>query len=127
MTLTEYIPAFLGNIYDYLGWSGSTVNFIISDVLESLQLNSESDSTDIKSLHAVARIKSLEKALTDLSIDYTYSADGSSYHRSDVYNQVLGLLETAYSDYQNGNGINLATFDKVDDPYNPASYASWWS
>ena len=123
MTLSEYITSYLGTIYSYLGWSATEVSFIVSEVLEELDITSESD-TDSKALHQVAKIRSLERALSDLSTDYTFSADGSSYQRSNVFNQVQALLEKAYAEY--GQTITVAEFDITDDPYNPASYDAWW-
>lgn len=124
MTLSEYIPSFMGNIYNYLQWSsGSQVSFIVTEVLEDLNITSE-DETDIKTLHAVAKIKSLEYALRDLSTSFKFSGDGVSVDTTSVYDQVQNMLSLAYADYQPAIVVGKVTYKS--DPYNPASYEDFW-
>ena len=124
MTLSTWIPSYMGKLNDYLAWDdGSQVDFIISEVLEELNINSE-DEVDEKTLHAVAKVKALEFALRDLSIGFKFSGDGVSIDPTSVFEQVQNMLSLAYSEYQ--PAIVAGKINYTNDPYNPATYEDFW-
>jgi len=123
MTLSNFIPSYLGEIYNYLAWSSTQVDFIISETLEFLNITAE-DDVDSKTLHAVAKIKSLEQALKDLSTSFKFSGDGVNVDTTNVYEQVKENLANAHASYQ--ETITVGTIEYKNDPYDLASYEGWY-
>lgn len=131
MTLSTYAQDFLGNLYSYLDYSGSTLSFIVDETLEAMDLTSETEITasNTKAAHAILRVKALEQCLNDLSIDFKISADGSSYDRQQVFDMVQKRLETAYADaesYLPETKIVVGEVDYTENPYDIKTYVNWW-
>jgi hypothetical protein len=127
MTLSTYIEDFLGNLYSYLDYSAGDVAFITDETLEALNISSESEASS-KSLHAIARVKALEKCLNDLSVDFKVSTDGNSYDRQQVFDMVSKRLESAYADaetYLPENVIVNGEITYPDNPYKIETYIEW--
>lgn len=128
MSLSAYIPSFLGNIYDFLSWDSTKVDFIIEEVLEKLDITAETD-VEATVLHAVAKYVSLENALNDLSISFKFSADGGSYDRQQVFDMVekrFNDAEVEASKYLPSRVMTVSTIDFQNDPYNVDSYENFW-
>lgn len=106
MNLKDYIQSYLGKFGDYLGWTFE-YSVIVDDCLEVYGVATEVEATDTKKLHAIARYKTWEKVLVEVSQDYNFSADGGNYSRSQIYemakqNYLLALndAQTYLSEYQ---------------------------
>lgn len=89
MTLDEYITAYLG---DLILWTDNS--FLIAEILESYGVDSESDATDTKKLHALTKYFCWKQMMLYLSQSYDFSADGSSYKTS----QMFDFAEKQYAD-----------------------------
>lgn len=119
MTLKTYLTERYTNIGNQLGWSSSDFDLIVSDTLEVLDITSEAETSAIK-LHAVSVYLLWKKALETVSLDFDFSADGSSYKRSDLHAQVLKNLAMAESDamvYLPNYQIEIGTLTNTEDPY----------
>jgi len=79
-----------------LSWTDATYNNIVTDTLEYLGIATEAE-VEAKILHAVGKMVLFEKALSDVSLDITFSADGASYNRSDLHAQLTKQYEDAAS------------------------------
>lgn len=97
MALADYITSNFGQIKSQLGWSDSLqISAITDKALEWYGVSTEAEATNAKKLHAIADLAVWRQALNDVSLDYDFSADNASYHRSqqskmisDNYNQAL--------------------------------------
>lgn len=129
MALSDYIQSFLGNLYDYLAYDASDIDFIEDETLEALGITAESQSTS-KAIHAVARKLALEKVLVDLSTDFSFSADGSSYKLDEVTKNVQERLLIAQGEAEQylDDGANVIVQGNVEysqNPYNVKTYVNW--
>jgi hypothetical protein len=124
MALSDYITSYLGTgLYDYLGWDSDAIDFVVNEVLEALDLETEDQADNLRDLHAVAKVFALKKALRDLSLDYDVSMDNSSYHRSQIFAQLETQLQEAYSEYP----AYIKTYElDTNSPYDIKTYDAWF-
>lgn len=96
MTLTAYITANFRQIKSQLAWSDSLeITAIIDKTLEFYGVATEAEATDTSKLHALADVAVWRQALTDVSLDYNFSADNASYSRSQQADMIRENLEGA--------------------------------
>lgn len=93
MTLTTYLTDRYSTIYSALGWTEYTS--IIEDTLELYGVDLEAEATDLTKLHRLADYSVWKQALTDVSLDNDFSADGASYSRSQMHKMILENLSKA--------------------------------
>jgi hypothetical protein len=99
MALADYITNNFGQVKTQLGWGDSTTLVtIVAKALELYPAASEGAATDSTKLHALADVAVWRQALNDVSLDYDFSADQSSFKRSqqaDLIRQNLAMAENA--------------------------------
>jgi hypothetical protein len=99
MALTDWLQARYATIGTQLEWESDTYDLIVEDTLEALDISAEGD-VDAITLHKVAVYQLWHKALNDISLDITYSADGASFNRSDLHKQIRQNVLDAYAEAQ---------------------------
>lgn len=98
MTLAEYITANFRQIKTQLAWSDSLeITAITNKALEFYGVDTEAEATDAKKLHALADVAVWRQALADVSLDYSFSADGASYSRGQMSDHIRKNLDMAES------------------------------
>lgn len=120
MALIDFIESYVGKFGEYLGWGATEFNFIVAETLESYGVTTEAEATDTKKLHALARMKTWERALVESAQDYNFSADGASYSRNQVYEAVKQHYLNAILDampYLETYTIELGELNTNQDPY----------
>ena len=128
MTLAEYLHAYLGGLRSQLGWeieSGS-YDFTVSDALRLYGVSTEAEATDLDKLYTLAKVVLWESVLREISFDYDYSANGASFKRSQMYQQVEKNLAEAKFEavFYLGMNINTGTIGGDEyDPYSNVPYA----
>lgn len=121
MTLTTYIDSNFGQIKTQLGWDSDDLSTIINKTLEIYGVATEAEATNTPKLHAVADVAVWRQALTDVSLDYDFSADNASYKRgqqSDMIRKNLEQAVTAAIVYMPGYSIGVSSSDDHPD---------WWA
>lgn len=119
MALADYISDNFPTIKSQLGWSDSTqIVTIVNKALELYGVTDESDATDSKKLHALADVAVWRQALNDISLDYSFSADGASYSRNqavDAIRKNLDMAENSAIAYMPAYQITVHAGDKNPD------------
>lgn len=99
MALADYITANFRQIKSQLGWSDSLeITAITSKALELYGVATEVLATDTTKLHALADVAVWRQALADVSLDYSFSADGASYSRNQQIVEIRKNLDGAIGD-----------------------------
>lgn len=117
MALVDYLADY--DTLPSLGFDADDYNFMVTETLEALDIESESEATS-KALHLTAKVKYWERVVALTSTDMDFSADGASYNRSQVNQMARENLQSALSeasayipDYQ----IQVGSFAYNPDPY----------
>jgi hypothetical protein len=98
MTLATYINDNFPTIKTQLGWNDSTqIVTIVAKAVELYGVATEADATNLAKLHVLASVAVWSQALTDISLDYNWSADGGSFSRSQAVDAVRKNLDEALS------------------------------
>lgn len=98
MTLAEYIDLNFSKIVSQLAWSDSIeIAAITAKTLEFYGVDTEAEATDTSKLHALADVAVWRQALNDVSLDYSFSADGASYSRGQMHDHIRKSLDGAES------------------------------
>lgn len=96
MTLNDYIDTNFPQIKAQLSWSDSIdVVAIVARAAELYGAADESGMTDLVKAHALTDVAVWRRALADISLDYSFAADGASYSRSQAVESVRANLNTA--------------------------------
>jgi hypothetical protein len=96
MALSDYITANFRQIKSQLAWSDSLEITAITDkTLEYYGVATEAEATDATKLHALADVAVWRQALNDVSLDYSFSADGASYSRGQMPDHIRNNLDEA--------------------------------
>jgi hypothetical protein len=120
--LANYLHSVLGGLASQLGWTieADSYDFIISETLEKYGVDTETLATDTKKLHALGKVELWKAVLTEVTFDYSFSADGASYSRNQMYemcsrNYITALTEALAYDvnYQ----IETGNFSTEHNPY----------
>lgn len=118
MTLSDYIDNTLGTWKTNLPWTYTT--FVTEKILENYGVSLEADATDSIKLHKLADIEIWRKVLQEISQDYSYSADGSTFSRNQSVESVKSLFQNALSAgmvYLPDYSVEIVNFDSSIDPY----------
>jgi hypothetical protein len=119
MTLASYISDNFPTIKSQLSWNDSTqIVTIVEKALELYGVTTEAEATNTAKLHVLASVAVWDRALTDISLDHNFSADGASYSRSQAVDAVRKNLDQALSAalvYMPGYTINVHAGDNNPD------------
>ena len=121
MALADYITNNFGQVKTQLGWSDSTTLVtIVAKALELYPAATEGAATDSTKLHALADVAVWRQALNDVSLDYDFSADQSSFKRSqqaDLIRANLAMAENAAIVYMPSYTMSVHPEDANPDWY----------
>lgn len=96
MALADYITNTYGQLKAQLNWGDTTqLVTIIDKTLQLYGVSAEVDATDEVKLEAMCDYAVWRQALADISLDYAFSADGSSFSRNQAVEQVRQNMLTA--------------------------------
>jgi hypothetical protein len=117
--LKDYLEARFSSLSNQLNWTETNYELVVEDTLELYGVIDESLATDTNKLHKLGIYSFLKAALTEISLDYGFSIDGSSFSRNQAFNQLQSLFLQAERDaspYLPGNlEIGEITFE--ENPY----------
>ena len=98
MTLNAYIDTNFPQIKAQLSWSDSIdVVAIVDKALELYGVATEVLATDAVKIHALTDLAVWRRALADISLDYSFSADNASYSRNQATDAIRANLKDAES------------------------------
>jgi hypothetical protein len=89
---TDYVLGWLGGISGSVGWDINAMQLVVDDAVELYGVSTEAEATDTSKLNPLLRYATARRILREASMDFDYSADGESYHRSQVSKQVAEYL-----------------------------------
>jgi hypothetical protein len=126
MTLANYLISQMGGLATQLGWNSSSdaITTVINNALENYPASAESDCTDLK-LHKLADYFLWKQILVEVSFDYNTNSDGASLSRSQQFDHVKDLMDSAYTDalpYLEDYQAVFGEIDYTQNPYNPKTY-----
>lgn len=87
-----YVQGYLGGLSGTVGWDINALQLAVNDAIELYGVDTEAEATDTKKLNPLLRYATARRILREASMDFDYSADGESYHRSQVSKQVAEFL-----------------------------------
>lgn len=100
-SLRDYMFHALSGYADFLGIDGSLDEWfdsVVEDIYFELDIESQDEAENTRELYAVAKYKVFQKLLVDLSSNYSYSADGESFNRNQMFDNVQKLCNQYYTD-----------------------------
>jgi hypothetical protein len=119
MTIATYITDNFPTIKLQLGWNDSTqIVTIVAKTLELYGVATEAEATDLTKAHALADVAVWRQALTDISLDYSFSADGASFSRNQAVDNISKMLtyaETVAIPYMSAYNIVVHAEDRNAD------------
>lgn len=87
-----YVQGYLGGLSGTVGWDINALQLAVNDAIELYGVDTEAEATDTKKLNPLLRYATARRILREASMDFDYSADGESYHRSQVSKQVAEFM-----------------------------------
>lgn len=116
-----YIQFCMGSLIDETGWENTDYIFIAEEAWRILELTSEpTDTTEKNKYKVVLKYAALDQFRRELSTAYDYSADGESFHRSQMFKQVGEMLKEAKVEampYLSIGQVEQGRVSYPDDPY----------
>ena len=122
MTLSEYIQAYLGQIYT--DWLTST-SAIEADVLALYGVETEAEATNLAKLYAIAKSISWLHIMSATASAYNFSADGATFNRSQIFEMAKANYLSTLADaiqYMPSYEVEIGEVDHTEDPYEVATY-----
>lgn len=89
---TDKVLAYLGGISGSVGWDINAMQLVVDDAVEMYGVLTEAEASNTTKLNPLLRYSAARRILREASMDFDYSADGESYHRSQVSKQVAEFL-----------------------------------
>lgn len=124
-TATDYIQGYIGGLSGTVGWDINAINLALADGLELYGVSTEAEATDTLKLNPLLRYATARRILREASMDFDYSADGESFHRSQVSKQVAEyMVADAIVDalpYLNNGTNEIESLDMGWSPYRRSS------
>lgn len=119
MTLQNYLENRYSVVGEQLGWTSTDYALMVADVLTLLDIDLESDEANTWKLQRLGEYYLWKRALADVSLDINFSADGSSYSRSNMHTQIKSNLMDAERDCYGWLPVSDATVESITgtDPY----------
>lgn len=125
-TNTDYVQSYLGGLSGTVGWDINALQLAVDDAIELYGVDTEAEATDTKKLNPLLRYATARRILREASMDFDYSADDESFHRSQVSKQVAEFMVSdalvdalPYLD----NGTN--EIESLDMGWSPYRRSSW--
>lgn len=122
---TEYVQGYLGGLSGTVGWDINALQLAVDDAVELYGVSTEAEATDTLKLNPLLRYATARRILREASMDFDYSADGESYHRSQVSKQVAEyMVADAIVDalpYLNNGTNEIESLDMGWSPYRRSS------
>jgi hypothetical protein len=116
-----YINFCMGALMNEAGWENLTYIFIAEEVWRLMGITAEPTSADdLKQYYALLKYRALNHFKTELSTAYDYKADGETFNRSQMFEQVAKLTLEAKHDalpYLPDFQIDQGRVSYPDDPY----------
>lgn len=116
-----YINFCLGALTTETGWENLTYIFLAEDVWREMGITAEpTDTTEVYKYYALLKFKSLDHFRIELSTAFDYTADGESFKRSQMFEQVSKMAQQAKTEaapYLNTAQIDQGRLTFPDDPY----------
>jgi hypothetical protein len=94
LTIATYIDNTYAQLVSQLGWSTPHTT-IAAKALQLYGVDTEAEATDDTKLEALVDYAVWKQALADISLDYSFSADGNSYQRQQAVEAVRKNLMAA--------------------------------
>lgn len=125
-TLAQYMHSELGPVADILGYQNPAGDAgiyqeAVNESLINLGISDIASVTNIRKLRAVARLQAWDMALNALSSMYDFSADGSTYNRSQMRAMAQRAVDKAMSDCYSlglsGYEVSIEQLRYSNDPY----------
>lgn len=89
---TDYVLGWLGGISGSVGWDINAMQLVVDDAVELINASDEASASGMTGFNALLRYSAARRILREASMDFDHSADGESYHRSQVSKQVAEFL-----------------------------------
>lgn len=119
MTLATYISDNFPIIKTQLNWLDSVqIPVIVAKAVELYGVATETLATDSVKLHALADVAVWRQGLNDISLDYSFSADGASFSRNQAIDAVqknLNMAESAAIAYMPAYNVVVHANDRNPD------------
>jgi len=122
-TLAEFMLECLKDVATALGWTGlSDVQEAVNETLLAYGVSDIASATEIRKLRGLARREVWRQVRSATAGDYDFSADGGSYHRSQIHAQAkleFALAESAASIYdaESAQAVVIQAVEYANDPY----------
>jgi hypothetical protein len=124
-TLKAYLHAEIYDVAGALGWSvsGGSYDEAVNDALYLAGLSSIESATSAVAVYQLRKLGLLavwRRVVAAVAADYNFSADGSSFSRSQVFDQAkqcVRTLEHETASYRADNVVNVRPIDYVHNPY----------
>lgn len=119
MALVDYLTARYSTIGDQLGYESADYALVVTDTLTLLDIDLESSESNVWKLQRIAEYLFWKKVVTDTSLDIDFTADSSSYKRSQMNEQARKNMMDAERDVYPYLPIADATVESISgtDPY----------
>lgn len=128
-TLKAFCHTLLTETATGLGWSvdGGSYDSVVEDVLIEYGVPNIAEASDLRKIRALARVCTWKKVLAATSLDYTFSADGGSFQRGQMFDHAKTQFELASVEAASYLGVGSVTMyqfrdDHTNDPYLDTPY-----
>lgn len=97
MAFTDYITNTFGQVKTQLAWTDSgQLATIIAKALQLYGVDTEAEATDSEKAERLVDYCVWRQALADISLDYSFSADDRTLHRSQAVDHIRSNANEAY-------------------------------
>lgn len=118
---TDLVLAYLGGLSGTVGWDETALQLAVDDAVDLYGVDTEAEATDTKKFKALLRYSAAKRIVREVAMDFDYSADGESFHRSQVPEQTAKyLLQDAMLDalpYLDNGTSDIESIDMGWSPY----------
>lgn len=118
---TDYVQGYLGGLSGTVGWDINALQLVVDDAVELIGASNETTASSMTGFNSLLRYSAALRILRETSMDFNYSADGESYSRSNVSEQVAKfMVSTALVDalpYLNNGTNDIESLDVGWSPY----------
>lgn len=125
--LKSYMLAYLGSIATTLNLTLDSFAESVNDVLAAYPATTLASATDVAKVRALARVAAVKTAQTVVATWYDFTADGSTFNRSQVVKALAAMLASAEGEalpYSAAYAIGVGSMTYANDPY-PLAATDW--
>lgn len=87
-----YVQGYLGGLSGSVGWDINALQLVVDDAVELIGASNEASASSMAGFNPLLRYSAARRILREASMDFDYSADGESFHRSQVSKQVAEFM-----------------------------------